>query len=123
MAYLAVIVLAMAGNVLIYAGLAFINGQLVPGLLGPVYGATGAVTRSLIMLGACAAPANFIMATAYRITGPGAAGMAILATLVLVLIAKSLVLVDRLPTVELTAATAVTIVGALWVVHALERMA
>lgn len=122
MSALAAITLTALANALIYAGVALINGQLLPETLAGVYAATDWWTRMGLMLLLAAAPANGLIAMAYTLAGPSMAGMAVLGTLVIVLTAKALVLAGHGPSGEVVSAVAVALGGAVWVVIALGRM-
>lgn len=102
--------LALLGNAAIYAGLAFVNGWIWPAL--PL--ATGGIGRLTIMMVALSLPANALFALVYRQVDAGAAGMAILATLVLVMVAKALLHGDAAITARGVAAVGAVLVSAVW---------
>jgi hypothetical protein len=113
--------LGLAGNALIYSGLAFINAKLFPAPLSFLYGNTGIATRTLIMTLTFAALANYMISTIYRLVDPACAGMAILVSVILVVVAKTLILGEGTLDLRLALAVAALAGCAVWVNFELHR--
>ena len=107
--------LAICGNASIYAGLAFINGKLLPSLLNPFYNQVGLAGRTVIMTITASVMANYIFAKTYRLTDPAWG-----AALILVMIAKSLLLGTGQMHPRLVLATATLMASAAWVAFELH---
>ena len=108
-----VIILAAIGNTAIYLGLAFINGQLLPNVVGAMYALSGYLTRTVVMVVIFAVPADFIFAFCFRIAPAGTAAMAILGTLVLVMLGNTVILEGTLNS-RAAFAACVTLAAVLW---------
>ena len=104
---------SMIGNVLIFVGLAFVNGFFFSSALSYVYSSTSLGVRNLIMALLIALPANVVFAWCYRETGPVLAGMAQISTLTLVIMANSALLGHALSGRAWLAAAAL-LVAAAW---------
>ena len=104
---------SLAGNLLIFVGLAFVNGVLLPSMLSSLYGATGTTTRNLMITLACALPANAVFAWCYREAGPTMAGMAQMSTLAIVIIGNVALLGHAIPARAWPAALAL-LAAAAW---------
>lgn len=84
--------LGLCGNASIYAGLAFINGKLLPETLARFYNAVGLPGRTVIMTITASVLANYIFAKVYRLTDPAWGAALILVSLIMVMIAKAMLL-------------------------------
>lgn len=62
------------------------NGQLMPGLLAPVYNGMSPIWRLMILVPIAAIPANWLVATGYRVAGPGLGGTVYVVTAVLAMV-------------------------------------
>lgn len=120
MPYLIAIGYALLGNAMIYAGIAFINAQLLPAWLGPVYDTSEVWHRAWLML-VLALPANFLFSAVFRSVPPMSASMVIIATLVVVLAAKSLLLAGQWPSARLLVAIAAVLASCLWVIREIQH--
>ena len=121
-AILQALLLALIGNSLIYSGIAFINGILLPVTLQLVYRHTTVLHRVLVMTLLFSTLANFIFSRVYKITDPANAGMVILGTLVVVLVTKAVWLEGGGFNGRVTLATAVLILAAAWVSYELHSI-
>lgn len=113
----------LLGNILIYIGIAFVNTQLLPNALSGVYAQFSMWPRVLIMSIVTAPIVNYLFSLAYQKVGPGNAGMMIISTLALVLIAKAVLLHGGGLNMRVVCAAIVLIAAALWVAFELHRMA
>lgn len=121
-ALIAAIVLALVAQALIYAGLTFINANLLTGWLAPVYEVTTPWQRLLIHTLLAGVPASWLLPKVYDLIPPGTAGAAILATLVLVLAGKAVLLHGAAPDARTLIAIAATAVCAAWMAIELQRL-
>lgn len=112
--------LAVCGNASIYAGLAFINGKLLPNVLNPFYNQVGLAGRTVVMTITASVIANYIFAKVYRLSDPAWGAALILIALILVMIAKSLLLGTGHMHPRLVLATAALMAAAAWVAFELH---
>ena len=100
---------ALAATAVVYLGVAFINAQILPGVLTDVYTQISAFWRGMIALVVLNTPASFMIAGVYRLVDPALAGVLLIAALAVVLTAKALLLgVDGLGWRALAAGLATT---------------
>lgn len=123
MANIAALMCTLFGNVMIYVGIAFVNGQLFPQALGDLYAQLTMWPRVLIMSIVTAPIVNYLFSVAYQKVGAGNAGMMIIATLALVLIAKAVILNGGGLNMRVSMAAVILIAAAIWVAFELQRMA
>jgi hypothetical protein len=116
------IALALLANGLIYVGLAWVNAQLLPGVLGPLYNGTPVFARLVVMQAIAGLPAGWLLSRVYTLVSPGTAGAAVFGTLFLVLSAKAALLQGAWPGGRPLAAVAITIAAARWAAHELARI-
>ena len=86
------IVFSLTANALIYSGLAFGNGTLLPTWLNSIYAATSVLTRMVIMLPLFALPANLLFGYCFRMASPGMATACVMATAAVVACANAMLL-------------------------------
>lgn len=84
--------LLLAGYVLIFLGIAFINKLFIPTYLDAFYAQTGFLLRTLIMCLVFAFPANLVIAQGFNVTSASIAGPMLIAVVVLLSIANAMVL-------------------------------
>lgn len=111
------------GNILIYIGIAFVNTQLLPNVMQGVYAQLSLWPRVLIMSVVTAPIVNYLFSVAYQKVGAGNAGMMIISTLALVLIAKAVLIHGGGLNMRIGFAAAVLIAAAAWVAYELHRVA
>lgn len=107
------LLIALFAHALIYSGLALVNGRLLPGAFGPFYDASGPVFRMTVMTLLCAVPANWFLATVFRMVPPAEATAVTLGSLAIVLVTNAFLLSGFVTWRSLLAA-AVTIAAASW---------
>lgn len=114
-------VVMLLANGLIFSGLAFINGRLLPSVFGGVYAAVSSHNLRLLMaLLTFFFLANLLFAWGYRHAGAGLAGTLHLTTGVVIMLINALVLDGtRLTTLSFIGAS-VMIVGGILVVQGLQ---
>lgn len=120
-AMLLTLLIALFGNALIYAGIAFINAQLFPSVLGGFYDSVSLWPRVLMMSVVSGVLGNYLFSLVYRLAGPSGAGMMIIGTLAFVLVVKAMLLNHTMPTLRIGVAAVALIGAALWVVHELGQ--
>jgi len=64
----------VSGYVLIFAGMAFSNKQLLPSFLGDIYDGTNYTVRVLVFTALFALPANFLIPKAFQVSSASVAG-------------------------------------------------
>ena len=115
----ALVLLMITGQAVIFSMLAFMNGQLLPGLLAPAYAALSPLARLLILVPLAAIPANWLFATGYRIAGPGTAGVAYVLTAVGAMVITAMLIDGARPNPQIAAGALVMATGAVIVVRGL----
>jgi drug/metabolite transporter (DMT)-like permease len=117
---LSVIGLFFVAQVLIFSGILFIAGKFLPTLLADVYTQFGTLWRLCVMVVVCSVPANLLIAKAFQIAPASLAGAVNMASVVLFSVAVALLVDGVRPNWQVFAATALVLVGAVWVVVALK---
>ncbi|GAB5390230.1 MAG: hypothetical protein Alpg2KO_31980 [Alphaproteobacteria bacterium] len=115
------IVLLLVANSVFFGGILFVNAQLVPSVLGPVYESTGVFVRLLIFAGILTIPADFMKSGALQLCGVslGAPLNMMIGTAIMVV---GGVLVDGLPvTPALVGATLMAMLSCAMVAHLLGQ--
>lgn len=107
------VALALMGNVVIYLGLAFGNGILLPTQLGGFYATTSVLTRMVIMLPFFALPANLLFGYCFRSASPGMATASIMAATAVVMCANAMLLAGGIGVRPLVAGV-VLVLAAVW---------
>ena len=103
----------LAGNALVYFGLAVINGRVAPSALAGLYAATGPALRAVAVMILFCYPANLIIAGCFRLGSVAGASMAVLATTVLAMVA-SVLLLDGPLTARAWIAAASVLAASAW---------
>ena len=104
---------AMAGNALVYLGIAVTNARLASPVLDGFYGATTPAARAAVMLVVLGYPANLLIAACYRTGSVADASMAVLVTAVVSMVASVLLLDGPMSSRAWVAAAAV-VAAAAW---------
>jgi hypothetical protein len=123
LAYTLAILAGLVSQGLVYAGIAFVNQQLLPRLLAPVYTHVGETARVAIIMLLAAVPANYLLSYIYRIIDGSQALMVILATLVFVLAVKSMLIGDGGVSWRVMLACSGTAAMLAWLVYELHAAA
>ena len=109
------------GNALIPVGLTFLAGQLFPTLLEPVYRTMPFLAKLALFLIVVSVPANLLIANAYRLVGPGFAGVTSVITNILITVIVAVLIEGSRVSWVVVLGTLLMLVGGATVVHALRQ--
>lgn len=110
------------GMGLVYSGVAFINGQLLPQNLSEVYALLSNYwLRLLVALAPFFGAANHFVGLAYKNSGPGWAGSGLVTATVVGMVIVAMILDSQRLNWEIGLGTVVALGGCLLVVHGLSQ--
>lgn len=114
--------ISMIACAIIYAAIAFINGDLVPAYLAAIYIKTSPFTRLIIATLFMFPTGNYLISRVYKVTDAGHAGMMILIATVLALAGKALLMGVGELSLRVCLSIVVLICSAAWVSYELHRV-
>ncbi len=107
---------------LVYSAVAFVNGTLLPAMLGQLYQAVpSGLWRLVLCVPPLLIPANLFIARAYTLVGPGWAGAGLVVNTVLAMVITALLLEGARVSWQIALGTALAAAGCLIVVADLAR--
>ncbi|MBI1363639.1 MAG: hypothetical protein GC134_06610 [Proteobacteria bacterium] len=118
--FTSVIGLFFTAQVLIFSGVLFIAGKFLPTALADVYVGVPTFGRLLIMIILCSAPANLLIAKAFQVAPASLASAVNMASVVLFSVGAALLVDGVRLNWQIVAATALALVGSVWVVYAMK---
>lgn len=113
--------IALTGNSLIYASIAFINAEFFATALKSLYAQTTPLMRLLMITVSTIPLANYLFSSIYKLIDPANAGMIVIVALVFVLVTKSILLGVGSVTPRMAVAFVFLVAAAMWVSYELHH--